>query len=109
MVINQKKSVIKKYVLIVVMFLVISLLCVPLYNYFKYTNNQLQNEILSLTIEDSLLGKNDELLMSVNFYYNLAILTKWIGVGAFFISFILFIYVIYNKFIYSKIKQKSSG
>lgn len=96
--VDNQKSVIKKYIIIIVIFLVIALLCVPLYNYFKYTNNQLQNEILSISIESSLLGKNDELLSKADLYYNLAILTKYIGFGSLGISIILFLYFIYKKF-----------
>lgn len=91
------KSVIKKYIIFIVIFLVIALLCIPLYDYFKSTNNQLQNEILSISIENSLLGKNDELLSKADLYYNLTISTKYIGFSALGISIILFLCSIYKK------------
>lgn len=95
--INNQKSVIKKYIIFIVIFLTIALLCIPLYNYFKYTNNQILNEMSFVRIEEIVLGEYDELLSKADLYYNLATSTKYIGFSSLGISIILFLCSIYKK------------
>ena len=95
---TKEKSSIKKCVLIAIIFFVIAILCILLSEYFEFENNQICNEMLSFTIEDTLLGKNDELLSKADLYYDLAIIAKFIGYGSFGITIILSVFVAYQKF-----------
>lgn len=68
-----------------------------LYKYCKEINNQLCNEILEFSWEDSLLGQNDKIISKAELYYKLANMFKYASIGSFGVSIILCCVMCFNK------------
>lgn len=79
----------KKIICFCVLFLVIAILTLFLYKYCKEFNNRLCDEILKIPLENSLLGRNDEIISKAELYHKLANIFKYVSIGNFSTSLIL--------------------
>lgn len=87
----------KKVIILAITFAIITIIMTISYMLFKELNNQLYNETLKFSIEETLLGNHDKTLSKASLYYNLAITSKWIGICSFAITIITFVWAIHIK------------
>lgn len=95
---NKIKNPNKKLLVSIICFLGITLLMFVSYNVFKNLNNQLTEELLLISMEDALLGKNSEIVNKSRLFYNLSIASKYIGCCTLGVTVILSYVTVYRHF-----------
>lgn len=88
----------KKLLVSIICFIGVTLLMFISYNVFKNLNNQLTEELLLISMEDALLGKNSEIVNKTRLYYNLGIASKYIGCCTLVVTVILSCVAAYKYF-----------